>query len=183
MPTEQSLAQLQALLRELCHLPNETEWVEFKHNNADAPMVGEYISALANSAALLGKQSAYIVWGVDDKTQEVIGTDFKPASARHKQQELESWLLQKTAPKIHFQFYTFENTNEKPVVILEIQAASHTPVQFDGSEYIRVGSYKKKLREFAEKERELWRVFDKVPFEQQAATENSSAEEVLQLLD
>ncbi|MEZ8847085.1 ATP-binding protein [Vibrio cyclitrophicus] len=183
MPTEQSLAQLQALLRELCHLPNETEWVEFKHNNADAPMVGEYISALANSAALLGKQSAYIVWGVDDKTQEVIGTDFKPASARHKQQELESWLLQKTAPKIHFQFYTFENTNEKPVVILEIQAASHTPVQFDGIEYIRVGSYKKKLREFAEKERELWRVFDKVPFEQQAATENSSAEEVLQLLD
>ncbi len=90
MPTEQGLAQLQALLRELCHLPNETEWVEFKHNNADAPMVGEYISALANSAALLGKQSAYIVWGVDDETQEVIGTDFKPASARHKQQELES---------------------------------------------------------------------------------------------
>lgn len=40
MPIEQSLAQLQALLRELCHLPNETEWVEFKHNNADAPMVG-----------------------------------------------------------------------------------------------------------------------------------------------
>ncbi|WP_267135504.1 hypothetical protein [Vibrio sp. CK2-1] len=41
MPTEQSLAQLQGLLRELCHLPNETEWVEFKHNNADAPMIGE----------------------------------------------------------------------------------------------------------------------------------------------
>ena len=67
--------------------------------------------------------------------------------------------------------------------VLEIQAASHTPVQFDGIEYIRIGSYKKKLREFAEKERELWRVFDKVPFEQQAATENSSVEEVLQLLD
>jgi hypothetical protein len=36
MPIELNLAQLQALLRELCHLPNETEWVEFKHNNAEA---------------------------------------------------------------------------------------------------------------------------------------------------
>jgi ATP-dependent DNA helicase RecG len=183
MPIELNLAQLQALLRELCHLPNETEWVEFKHNNADAPMIGEYISALANSAALLGKQAAYMVWGVDDSTQAIIGTEFTPASSRHKQQELESWLLQKTAPKIHFQFYAFNSANQLPVVILEVQAATHSPVQFDGVEYIRVGSYKKKLREFAEKERALWRVFDKTPFEQQAATENSSAEEVLQLLD
>lgn len=61
MPIEQSLEQLRALLKELCHLPNETEWVEFKHN-VDVLKMGEYISALANSAALLGKQSAYVVW-------------------------------------------------------------------------------------------------------------------------
>lgn len=182
MPTEQSLEQLRALLKELCHLPAETEWVEFKHNG-DVIKIGEYISALANSAALLGKQSAYLVYGVEDLTHEVIGTDFKPSSQKHKGQELESWLLQKTVPKIHFQFYEFTNIDNIPVVILEIQAASHTPVQFDGVEYIRVGSYKKKLREFAEKERALWRVFDKIPFEQQAATENSSAEDVLKLLD
>ena len=103
MPTEQSLAQLRALLKELCHLPDETEWVEFKHN-VDVVKIGEYISALANSAALLGKQSAYLVYGVDDKTHEVIGTSFKPSSQKYKGQELESWLLQKTAPKIHFQF-------------------------------------------------------------------------------
>lgn len=58
-----SQEQLESLLRELCRLSNETEWVEFKHNNADAPMIGEYVSALSNSAALLGKQSAYVVWG------------------------------------------------------------------------------------------------------------------------
>jgi ATP-dependent DNA helicase RecG len=182
MPTEQNLEQLRALLKELCHLPNETEWVEFKHN-VDVVKIGEYISALANSAALLGKQSAYLAYGIDDKTHQVIGTNFKPSNQKHKGQELESWLLQKTAPKIHFKFYEFTHVDGLAVVILEIQAASHTPVQFDGIEYIRVGSYKKKLREFAEKERELWRVFDKTPFEQQAATENSSVEEVLQLLD
>lgn len=182
MPTEQSLTQLHALLKELCHLPNETEWVEFKHN-ADVIKIGEYISALANSAALLGKQTAYLVYGVNDKTHDVIGTTFKPSTQKHKGQELESWLLQKTAPKIHFQFYEFTHTNDKNVVIVEIQAATHTPVQFDGIEYIRVGSYKKKLREFAEKERTLWRVFDNTPFEQQLAAENCSAEEVLKLID
>lgn len=183
MPINQTLEQLLSLLRELCRLPNETEWVEFKHNNADPEMIGEYISALSNSAALVGKQSAYVVWGVDDATHDVIGTQFKPALAKHKQQEIESWLLQKTAPKIDFRFYEFMVADEYPVVILEIQAATHTPVQFDGTEYIRVGSYKKKLNEFKEKERALWRIFDKTPFEFQAAAENLSVEKILKLLD
>lgn len=56
-------------------------------------------------------------------------------------------------------------------------------MQFDGIEYIRVGSNKKKLREFAERERELWRVFDQVPFERQLAAESVAVEQVLKLLD
>lgn len=183
MPADFSLEQLQFLLRELCRLPNETEWVEFKYNNDDAPMIGEYISALANSAALLNKQAGYVVWGIDNASHEVIGTEFKPNATRYKQQELESWLLQKMSPKIHFRFHEFASLETKPVVILEIQPATHTPVQFDGVEYIRVGSYKKKLKEFSEKERTLWRVFDKTPFERQSASENSTADEVLKLLD
>lgn len=183
MPTDQSPEQLNSLLRELCRLPKETEWVEFKKDNDDAPMIGEYISALANSAALLGKQSGYVVWGIKNETHEAVGTTFKPSTSKYKEQELESWLLQKMAPKIYFRFYEFENAHDLPMVILEIQAATNTPVQFDGIEYIRVGSYKKKLRDFAEKERELWRVFDKTPFERQMATENSTSDEVLSLLD
>ena len=46
---------LASLLRELCKLPRETEWVEFKVNNAEPQEIGEYISALANSAALVGQ--------------------------------------------------------------------------------------------------------------------------------
>ena len=183
MTLERSLEYLSSLLKELVSMPNEAEWVEFKHNNVESYLIGEYISALANSAALLGKQSAYVVWGIDNDSHEIIGTQFKPSEARYKQQELESWLLQKTKPKIHFRFFEFDASNELPVVILEIQAATHTPVQFDGVEYIRVGSYKKKLREYAEKERELWRVFDHKPFELQMAAENISVEQVLKLLD
>lgn len=183
MSVEMTLEQLQSILRELCSLPNETEWVEFKHN-ADIQKIGEYISALANSAALLGKQNAYLVYGVEDETHEIIGTGFKPSTQKHKQQEIESWLLQKISPKIHFRFYEFiAGEDDKPVVILEIQPAAANPVQFDGIEYIRVGSYKKKLKEFPEKERALWRAFDKTPFEHQLAASNISAEEVIRLLE
>ena len=183
MLTEHSAEQLDSLLRELISLPRETEWVEFKHNNSDAQKIGEYISALANSAALIGKQSGYLVWGIDDDSHEIVGTTFHPSTSKHKQQELENWLLQKTSPKIHFTFHEFTVNDNLPIVILEIQASVHSPVQFDGVEYIRVGSYKKKLREFPELERKLWRVFDNTPFERQMAKSNISVEDVLKLLD
>ena len=46
------------LVEELVKLSVETEWVEFKHNRADPEEIGEYISALANSAALVNKVHA-----------------------------------------------------------------------------------------------------------------------------
>lgn len=66
--------------------------------------------------------------------------------------------------------------------LLGILADRH-PVQFKGTEFIRVGSYKKKLKDFPEKERELWRVFDQTPFEKEIAAENLTAEEVLRRID
>ncbi|HBY9741097.1 MULTISPECIES: ATP-binding protein [Klebsiella] len=173
----------QSLLKELTSLPKETEWAEFKSNSIRAEDLGEYISALANSAALLGKTNAYMVWGVDDESHSINGTTFKPSSERHKQQELESWLLQNLEPKIDFNFYEFLSQEQKPVVILEIPAAQHTPVRFLGIEYIRIGSYKKPLGKHAEKERALWRVFDRKPWEFRIAKERCDADEVLQLID
>jgi predicted HTH transcriptional regulator len=174
--------QLQSLLAELISFPQETEWVEFKHNAIQPEELGEYISALANSAALLGKAHAYLVFGVHDADHQIIGTTFNPATARHKQQELESWLLQKMEPKIDFTLHAF-TTDDFPVVILEIQAASHVPVKFEAKEYIRIGSYKKPLGKFPEKERALWRSFDRKPWEEQIAVKNCSADDVLTLLD
>lgn len=43
---------LKSLVRELIKLPNDTEWVEFKCNNKNPQMIGEYISCLSNSATL-----------------------------------------------------------------------------------------------------------------------------------
>ncbi|MDP2793059.1 MAG: hypothetical protein Q8O25_03090 [Sulfurisoma sp.] len=61
--------------------------------------------------------------------------------------------------------------DELPVVLLEIERAFRQPVQFQGQEFIRVGSYKKRLKDFPEKERGLRRIFDKAPFESGVAIE------------
>ena len=62
------------LIEALCALPSETPWLEFKANNFKPDMIGEDISALANSAALAERSCSYMIWGVDDTTHEVIGT-------------------------------------------------------------------------------------------------------------
>jgi predicted HTH transcriptional regulator len=64
-------------LTSLLALRDETEWVEFKHNNDKPDEIGEYISALANSAALHGKENGYLVWGIEDGTHRVLGTSVK----------------------------------------------------------------------------------------------------------
>ena len=60
--------QLSALIIELLALNDETEWVEFKHDNTNPQEIGEYISALANSAALVGQETAYMAWGIENRT-------------------------------------------------------------------------------------------------------------------
>ncbi|WP_454997366.1 ATP-binding protein [Capnocytophaga granulosa] len=179
---EKDIRQLHNLLHELTHLPQESEWIEFKVNNKDPQVIGENISAMANSAAIADRLSAYIIWGVEDGTHNIVGSNFHPSSTKHNQQELESWLLQKLEPKIDFKFYEFDY-QDKSIVILEIRPTRFKPVKFDGIEYIRVGSYTKKLQVFPEKERELWRSLERIPFERQIAMRLVEGERVLQLLD
>ena len=62
------------LIEYLANLDSETEWVEFKQNNADPDEVGQYVSALANSAMLHDQQRAYIVFGISDAAHELVGT-------------------------------------------------------------------------------------------------------------
>ena len=183
MSAERSPEYLRGLVRELVKLPRETEWVEFKHNKAEPEEIGEYISALSNSAALTGKAHGYLLWGVVDEGHAILGTTFSPAGAKKGNQELESWLLQLLTPKLNFHFYPVVMEDGQPVVVLEIERAFRHPVQFQGHEFIRIGSVKKPLKSFPERERALWRMLERTPFEDGLAAERQSAEEVLRLLD
>ena len=182
MTTVRTPAYLQGLVRELCKLPRETGWLEFKENNADPKEIGEYLSALANSAVLEDKAFAYLLWGVRDGCQDITGTSFDPAAAKVGSEELENWLLRFLKPKIDFRFYSL-TIEDKPLVLLEIGRAFRHPVQFQNQEFIRIGSYKKKLKDYPELERQLWRAFDQTPFEDLSAIDNLGSDQVLKLLD
>ena len=171
-----------SLVRELCKLPSETEWIEFKTNNCDPDEIGEYISALSNSAVLAGKEFAYLVWGVENNTHQIIGTTFSIMSARVGNEQLESWLLRLLTPRVHLQFHDI-SIDDKHVVLLEIGRAVSHPVRFKSQEFVRIGSYKKRLSEFPEKERALWRAFDQTPIEDLVVMDRITAEHVLRLLD
>ncbi|MCC8162297.1 MAG: putative DNA binding domain-containing protein [Lachnospiraceae bacterium] len=171
-----------SLVERLRKLPTEMEWVEFKCNNENVQMIGEYISALSNSAALNGKETAYVLWGIDDTTHKVIGTEFSPAKTKKGNQKLENWLAGLTSPNLDFAF-TEVMMEDKKVVVLEIPKATIRPVSFGGTEYIRIGSYKKKLKEFPEKERALWRSFENTAYELRTAVSNVTEEDVTALLD
>ncbi len=163
-------------------LPRETECAEFKHNNTNPEDIGEYISALSNSAALLKEPAGFILWGIDDTTHDIIGTTFKPHKEKIGNQELESWLSVHLTPRVNFTIHEVE-IEGKSVVVFEIPAARHTPIRFKDSEYIRVGSYKNKLKDYPEKESALWELLREYRFEQDVALPDIDGSEVLQLLD
>lgn len=173
---------LESLVEELRKLPSETEWVEFKLNKDDHEMIGQRISALSNSAALVGKNSAYLIWGIDDQTHDIKGTHFDYRTKKIGNEELENWLLHSISPKIHFKFHSV-NVEGSPVVILEIPRADQNPVQFQSKEFIRIGSYTKQLKDHPDRERELWRIFDQTPFEKLHARENVNDQDVIRFLD
>lgn len=177
-----SITYLQGLVRELQKLPRETEWVEFKVDNDDPQSIGEYISALSNSAALVGKTHGYLVWGIRNEDHALVGTTFDPAAARKGNEELENWLFRMLSPHVDFRFGPIDVDGAR-LVLLEVPAAARHPVRFSGTEYIRVGSYKKPLKEFPEKERALWQRFDRVTFEAGVALGRLNDEDVLRLLD
>lgn len=160
----------------------EQPWIEFKRNNADPQEIGEYISALSNTAALFNQEHAFMIWGIDDATHEIVGTSFIPQETKIGNQGLDLWISTQLDPQVQFYFHSTE-IEGKDVVLLEISRAGNTPVKFRDVDYIRIDSNKKKLKDYPDTERELWAIFSKKPFESMIAMENVSGDFVLRELD
>ena len=116
--------ELGELLEYLLSQPGESEWIEFKHNNYSPDDLGEYISALSNSACLLDKPRSYLIFGIEDKTKKVVGTNFNPNKEKVRNQELLNWLDTQLRPSIQFTFSVFsEQKTGYQIVIIEIHPA------------------------------------------------------------
>ncbi len=64
------------IVKELIEYPREANWFEFKENWYKPTGIGEYISSLSNAAVLEGQEFGYLVWGVNNDTHEITGTNF-----------------------------------------------------------------------------------------------------------
>ncbi len=171
-----------ALIDELRALPAETPWVEFKGNNTDPKMIGKRCSALSNSACIEGRDCAYMLWGIEDGSHEVIGTTFNPDSQNVNGQVLQLWLANSLQPSIAFCF-RIANHSQGRVVLLEIPAATGAPVAFNNIAYIRIGSATPKLNDYPERYRQLIECMQPYRWEQGVARRYATGDDVLALLD
>lgn len=143
-----------SILTDLIQYDSEREWFEFKENWFEPYELGEYISALSNSAVLEGREFAYMIWGINDKTHEIVGTNFD-YNIDINNEPLKHFLSRQLTPFIDFEFKEVF-VKGKRVVGLKIPATKVVPVSFDNERYIRIGSSKEKLRKHPEKESNLF---------------------------
>lgn len=173
---------LEILIRDLLAMPKECEWVEFKLNNSNPQDIGEYLSALSNSACYHSKPFGYLVFGIEDSSHRVVGTDFKPSQEKKGNQELENWIATQLNPRIDFNIFEVEFQGFH-VSIFRVQATRNTPVSFRGEPFIRIGSYKKSLDEHPERERQIWNNDRHYAFEKEFIVTTLREEDVLSLID
>lgn len=170
------------LIEELRLTHKETEWLEFKHNNKDPDMIGKSISALANGAAVADKSKAYLVWGIDDKTHNVIGTDVRIKDLKKGNEEIENWLRHQLSENAHFEIHDLD-IDEKHVEFLTISKAVVSPVVFEKNAYIRVGSYTKDIKDYPSLHSRLWHKLQAENFEDAYACTDVQVKDIRVLLD
>ena len=123
----------------------ESELVEFKEasNDYKTGEIARYFSALSNEANIRGRERAWLVFGVNDKTRAVTGTDFR---LNHEQlQSLKGQIKQITGSVSFVDIHEVE-VEGKRVILFEIPAAPRgIPVLANGHGYARAGESLKAL--------------------------------------
>ena len=145
---------LKKIVQSLLSSVSEEEWYEYKENWYDAVGIGEYISSLSNAAAMCGEECAYLIWGVNNATHEVVGTTFN-YHMDVKNEPLQHFLARQVTPDVGFSFAEI-TMKGKRVVVLMIPAARQVPTSFNGMRYLRIGSSKVNLNKYPERESQLF---------------------------
>lgn len=151
-------ADLIALIDRLRHERSEQDYFEFKENNYEPQLIGEYLSALSNAACLAGKPRGYLIFGINNNTHAVTGTTFDPYTTKGKgNQDLHLWLTLGLQPHVGFDIIIVHHPDGR-VVLFTVTAAWDRPIKFYGTAYIRIGSSKTELAKHPQLERAIWTI-------------------------
>lgn len=140
--------ELIELIDELKALPKENEWVEFKTGNVTTnDKLGQYISGLSNAACIANQSFAYLVFGINDETHQVVGTNFNFKNRKEGNEELELWIRRFLSPSIKFDHFIC-NYGTDHLEIFRIPAATGEPTNFKNYPYIRFDSSLTDLKKY-----------------------------------
>jgi ATP-dependent DNA helicase RecG len=131
---------IKSVLNSLLLLTAETEIVEFKEakNTYDLAKLGKYFSALSNEANLKGVPRAWLVFGIEDKRHDIVGTTYR--QNRSDLDSLKGEIGNKTMNRITFIEIHELVIENKRVVMFEIPPAPRgIPITWDGHYYARDG--------------------------------------------
>jgi ATP-dependent DNA helicase RecG len=132
--------ELKNKLQQLRNLLAENEIVEFKEakNGFDFTKLGKYFSALCNEANLTRSKCAWLAFGIENKTHEIVGTNYRTNST--DLENLKKELADKTSNRITFIEIHELKLPEGRVVLFQIPPAPKgLPVAFEGHFYGRDG--------------------------------------------
>jgi predicted HTH transcriptional regulator len=171
-----------ALIDELLAGSSENSCVEYKHNNGNPETIGKLCSALSNAARIDEQDFGYVLWGIEDGSQDIVGTSFQPSTKTVGNQVFEMWLSQNLSPRITFTFRAVAHPKGN-LILLEIPATYTTPVEFNRTAYIRIGSGTPRLSDYPEHYIKLINSLRSFNWEKAVAKSFVTADEVVKLLN
>ncbi len=132
-------ADLQSQLTSLL-AQGENECVEFKEadDSFSTSDIGKYFSALSNEANLRGRSSAWLVFGIKDKTRAVVGTTYR--EDHNRLHSLKHQIAEGTDPATSFRdIHELSSANGR-VILFEIPPAPRgIPIAWKNHFYARNG--------------------------------------------
>ncbi len=178
----QDIISLTYIVRGIVNDKVENPFIEFKENNADPDEIGEYISALSNMALLCDSPFGYLIWGVNDKTREFVGTKLSFKTWKKGGQEILAYWKNLLTPTLAIEDYELE-IDSKHILVLKIPAAAHFASTFKKQAYCRNESSKKNIKEYPSLEKRLWQKLEGTSGEKRIVASSLSKDEVIKSFD
>lgn len=132
------MQNIEQFIEQLKTQNEENEVIEFKEakTSYDFEKIGNYVSALSNEANLQGKPYAWLLFGIKDKTKEVVGSRYRLDN--NKLMGLKKEVADQTTANLTFSRIHISELDGKRVILFEIPAAPRgIPIAWKGHYYGR----------------------------------------------
>lgn len=179
--------RLTIVVRNLTKLKSEKDYIEFKENNGDVETIAKNISGITNALIRHNIPQGYVIWGVKDELNsegihDVVGTSLEPDILKKGNEEFLLWVAKNVKPSPNIEFRKILIDGLK-VVVLIIRYSHNEISKYNNIAYVRVGANTRKMSDFPEIEKEIWKSIVARDFETITAKPNVFREEIETLLD